>query len=136
MKNMKNNCKKMKPSIDNQDTAPHLEKNVGKAKYMKLKREKDIEADNNMLLQKIFGILSSNKVTRHLPGPKSLNLVKRRKESRRINESNRRMVMNLMNVAPTISHENFKKHGKQTKSQSKLSSKFDRKKEHSKIIDQ
>jgi len=65
------------------------------------RRDKEIENENNILLQKIFNIISSNKVIKRAPGPKSLNMVVRRKENDRINEQNRRMVLNLMDIKPT-----------------------------------
>jgi len=87
-----------------------LEKKSGKYKYNLEKREKEIENENNILLQKIFGIISSNKSVKRTPGPKSLNLILRRKENKRINESNRRIVLNLMNVAPTYKFNDLVKH--------------------------
>jgi hypothetical protein len=52
----------MKPEIENvKDHIPlKYDRGSGKSKYLKQKREKEVENDNNILLQKIFGIISGN----------------------------------------------------------------------------
>jgi len=80
-----------------------------------LKREKEVENDNNILLQKIFGIISGNNQYKKSLGPKSMNLVTRVKESKRINSSNKKMVYNLMNVEPTYKFSDLKKHKSEAK---------------------
>lgn len=84
----------MKPEIENvKDHIPiKYDRGSGKAKYLKQKREKEVENDNNILLQKIFGIISGNNQYKKSLGPKSLNLNVRVKESKRINDSNKKMV--------------------------------------------
>lgn len=84
----------MKPEIENvKDTVPiKYDRSSGKSKYLKHEREKKVENDNNILLQKIFGIISGNNQYKKAPGPRSLNLVVRVKESKRINDSNKKMV--------------------------------------------
>jgi len=126
----------IRPEVDIKDQNNiKYDRNAGKSKYYRQKREKEVENDNNILLQKIFGIISSNSVYKKQPGPKSLNLVNRIKESKRINESNKKMVGHLMNIEPTYKFNEFKKHKMDFKKKSDLVSKFKRKKKTTKFIE-
>jgi len=61
-------------------------------------------------LQKIFGIISSNRVIKRTPGPKSLNLINRKKENKRINYENKQLLNNLVKVEPTYKFDDLKRH--------------------------
>jgi len=61
-------------------------------------------------------------------------MVTRRKENERINESNRRMVLNLMDIKPTYRVNEFKRHEMDTQEKLRLVSKYNRNQYKSSVI--
>lgn len=61
-------------------------------------------------------------------------MVTRRKENERINESNRRMVLNLMDIKPTYRIDSFKKHEIETQDKLRLVSKYNRNQYKSSVV--
>jgi hypothetical protein len=71
-------------------------------------RESEIEANNMILLDKIYGILTAG--SKNGPGrvKKSLNYSKRKKEIGRINEENRDIYKSIVHVKPSVNLKKIK----------------------------
>jgi len=91
-----------KSRIDNKPPSDYsnLFKSSGKKKVLKLMRNREIELENNILLGKLFGIIKSQKEITQQPGPRSMNLVMRKNEIRRINQQNKVILTGLKTVKP------------------------------------
>jgi hypothetical protein len=64
-------------------------------------KNREVELENNILLSKLFGIIKSSKKVEHKPGPRSMNLVARKNEIRRINMENKLILCKLKIIKPT-----------------------------------
>lgn len=94
--------KNVKSRIDNKPPSDYrgLFKASGKKKAMKIMRDREIELENNILLGKLFGIIKSQKEIVQQPGPRSMNLVNRKNDIRRINQQNKVILTGLKSVKP------------------------------------
>ena len=102
---------KITKSIDNNAPIDYtgIFGNTGKKKAIRANRNREVEIENNILLGKLFGIIKSNKNTQDSMGPKSMNLVNRKNDIRKINMENRVILEGLKNVRPSIDIKAMKK---------------------------
>eukprot|EP00743_Colponemidia_sp_Colp-15_P002494 GILK01002705.1.p1 GENE.GILK01002705.1~~GILK01002705.1.p1 ORF type:complete len:385 (+),score=31.91 GILK01002705.1:109-1155(+) len=108
--------KSIKPSIDNKPPKEysHLTAN-GKKALLKNLRNRDIQRENNVLLQKLFQLLKEGK-ERKGDQPfqlRTLNYTWRKRELERINQDNKTILKSLQEIQPMYNHVEWKEHAKQ-----------------------